>query len=211
MTSSKLSTAAQIVWDAAWQLSPVNCESHEDRRRQQIAAALRAAADQAQASLYYTAPTTDWSKGWKQGVSDAAQGFLAIADELEGVRYVYNPVQIAECGGPCSQGPQHCDCGALRVDDQTPTPPVAQARQLTDQQLIDAAIEAGLCFPKCWSLDTTPEDIADDDAWVQDGFNQDEATGQHRQQLLNDARQLRANNLQRLRAFAALIQAAGNS
>lgn len=46
MASSKLSPAAQIVWDAAWQLSPVNCESHEDRRRQQIAAALRAAADQ---------------------------------------------------------------------------------------------------------------------------------------------------------------------
>lgn len=41
-----LSPAAQAVWDAAWNLSPVNCESHEDRRRQQIAAALRAAADQ---------------------------------------------------------------------------------------------------------------------------------------------------------------------
>lgn len=41
-----LSPAAQAVWDAAWNLSPVNCESHEDRRRQQIAAALRACADQ---------------------------------------------------------------------------------------------------------------------------------------------------------------------
>jgi hypothetical protein len=41
-----LSPDAQAVWDAAWQLSPVNCKSHEDRRRQQIAAALRAAADQ---------------------------------------------------------------------------------------------------------------------------------------------------------------------
>lgn len=39
-----LSPAALAVWDAAWQLSPVNCESHKDRRRQQIAAALRAAA-----------------------------------------------------------------------------------------------------------------------------------------------------------------------
>lgn len=39
-----LSPAAQAVWGAAWQLSPVNCKSHEDRRRQQIAAALRAAA-----------------------------------------------------------------------------------------------------------------------------------------------------------------------
>lgn len=41
-----LSPAAQAVWDAAWQLSPVNCKSHEDRRRQQIAAALRAVAGQ---------------------------------------------------------------------------------------------------------------------------------------------------------------------
>ena len=43
---AELSPAAQAVWDAAWNLSPVDCESHEDRRRQQIAAALRAAADQ---------------------------------------------------------------------------------------------------------------------------------------------------------------------
>jgi len=29
---------------------------------------------------------------------------------------VYNPVQIAECGGPCEQdGPEFCDCGALRA------------------------------------------------------------------------------------------------
>lgn len=42
---TELSPAAQAVWDAAWQLSPVNCKSHEDRRRQQIAAALRTAAD----------------------------------------------------------------------------------------------------------------------------------------------------------------------
>ena len=43
--TTPLSPSAQAVWDAAWNLSPVNCESHEDRRRQQIAAALRAAAD----------------------------------------------------------------------------------------------------------------------------------------------------------------------
>lgn len=45
-----LSPAAQAVWDAAWQLSPVNCKSHEDRRRHQIAAALRAAAHHLQRS-----------------------------------------------------------------------------------------------------------------------------------------------------------------
>lgn len=58
-----LSPAAQAVWDAAWQLSPVNCESHEDRRRQQIAAALRTAA------LY---------------CKRDALLLLSLADELEG-------------------------------------------------------------------------------------------------------------------------------
>lgn len=29
---------------------------------------------------------------------------------------IYNPVTIAECGGPCEHGPQHCDCGELRID-----------------------------------------------------------------------------------------------
>lgn len=32
-------------------------------------------------------------------------------------RYIYNPVQIAECGGPCEQGPEHCDCGELWVTE----------------------------------------------------------------------------------------------
>lgn len=32
-------------------------------------------------------------------------------------RCIYNPVQIAECGGPCEQiGPEACDCGALWVN-----------------------------------------------------------------------------------------------
>jgi hypothetical protein len=28
------------------------------------------------------------------------------------------PVQVAECGGPCEAGPEHCDCGALWRDEQ---------------------------------------------------------------------------------------------
>lgn len=35
--------------------------------------------------------------------------------------FINNPVQIAECGGPCSAGPSHCDCGALWRD--VPTKP----------------------------------------------------------------------------------------
>lgn len=79
MTSSKLSPAAQIVWDAAWQLSPVNCESHEDRRRQQIAAALRAAADRL--SQEVDAPKVDGSK--YAGIWHGYDYLNAIADELE--------------------------------------------------------------------------------------------------------------------------------
>ena len=30
--------------------------------------------------------------------------------------FINNPAQIAECGGPCSAGPSHCDCGALWLD-----------------------------------------------------------------------------------------------
>lgn len=33
---------------------------------------------------------------------------------------IYNPATIAECGGPCEQGPEYCDCGELRID-RSPT------------------------------------------------------------------------------------------
>lgn len=48
-----------------------------------------------------------------------ARTLLGTADQTR--RYIYNPVQIAECGGPCEQGPEHCDCGAL-WDDGNPAP-----------------------------------------------------------------------------------------
>ena len=51
-TRTPLSDATQAVWDAAWQLSPLNCQSHQDRRRQQIAAALRAAVAATQMRQY---------------------------------------------------------------------------------------------------------------------------------------------------------------
>lgn len=61
-----LSPAGQAVWDAAWNLSPVNCESHEDRRRQQIAAALRAAADRV--------PDHQMSAHWLRAIADELTG-----------------------------------------------------------------------------------------------------------------------------------------
>ena len=74
--TQQLSPAAQAVWDAAWNLSPVNCESHEDRRRQQIAAALRAAADQ----MRYSDQLGLTGFG---GYVQAQDQILAIAAELE--------------------------------------------------------------------------------------------------------------------------------
>ena len=49
----------------------------------------------------------------------------ALAEQPVGQsrRCIYNPVQIAECGGPCEQiGPEACDCGALWVDQYTEQP-----------------------------------------------------------------------------------------
>jgi hypothetical protein len=75
-----LSPAAQAVWNAAWELSPINCKSHEDRRRQQIAAALRVAAEQNE----YIPDMRDemevmFSKGWNSHRKE----LLGIAAELE--------------------------------------------------------------------------------------------------------------------------------
>ena len=77
---TELSPAAQAVWDAVWNLSPVNCESHEDRRRQQIAAALRAAADQA-----IPLTKTPWGTTLVPVLTslESRDRFLAIAAELE--------------------------------------------------------------------------------------------------------------------------------
>jgi len=32
--------------------------------------------------------------------------------------YRYNPATIAECGGPCKQGPQYCDCGQIKGEPE---------------------------------------------------------------------------------------------
>ena len=71
---SELSPAAQAVLDAFR-------SSHTGQGC--LAAALRAAANEAQKLIFMTTPSTDWGKGWKEGVRDAANGLFAIADELE--------------------------------------------------------------------------------------------------------------------------------
>jgi len=74
-----LSTAAQTIFDAAWNL-PVSLGDTETTRRRQIAASIRAAADQ----------VVPEQKPWHR-TSDASAAkhevrleFLAIANELEG-------------------------------------------------------------------------------------------------------------------------------
>jgi len=77
-----LNPSQPVVWDAAWQLSPVNCKSHEDRRRQQIAAALRAAAQQLPDVRWdgCIQPDTEMSIG----INWSRDALHAIAAELEG-------------------------------------------------------------------------------------------------------------------------------
>jgi hypothetical protein len=50
--------------------------------------------------------------------------------ELPGPKliYRYSPATIAECGGPCEQGPQYCDCGQIKGE---PKP-----QELTDEELL---------------------------------------------------------------------------
>jgi hypothetical protein len=79
---------------------------------------------------------------------------------------------------------------------------------MTDQQIIDAAKQAGLCFPGCWNLDVTDVDIADETLWVQDGYNKDPAVGKRRQDIFEDARRRREEHMRQLRRFVQLIQAA---
>jgi hypothetical protein len=45
--------------------------------------------------------------------------------------YRYSPVTIAECGGPCEQGPQYCDCGEIKGE------PVPAPVAFTDEEIHD--------------------------------------------------------------------------
>jgi len=53
-----------------------------------------------------------------------------VQPEPQGLKliYRYNPATIAECGGPCEQGPQYCDCGQIKGE---PEP-----QEVTDEELL---------------------------------------------------------------------------
>lgn len=59
----------------------------------------------------------DYAVGYVAGVLTRARAALAQPEPGSKRRYIYNPAQIAECGGPCQQGPDHCDCGELWITE----------------------------------------------------------------------------------------------
>ena len=57
----------------------------------------------------------------QSGLVERARAALAepepVSEKSKGRACINNPVQIAECGGPCLEsGPEACDCGALWRD-----------------------------------------------------------------------------------------------
>lgn len=73
---TELSPAAQAVLAAA-----LDAQDEWDMS-ESIAAALRAAVDQAE-NVNPVKPSTEWGEGWLEGVQDVVAGFRRIADELE--------------------------------------------------------------------------------------------------------------------------------
>jgi hypothetical protein len=62
------------------------------------------------AAASFTEPALGHHKAWAEAVARAR---VALSEPEPQRRCIYSPVQIAECGGPCQQGPEHCDCGEL--------------------------------------------------------------------------------------------------
>lgn len=46
--------------------------------------------------------------------------------------YRYSPVTIAECGGPCEQGPQYCDCGEIKGEPESQPEPQEPISEVDD-------------------------------------------------------------------------------
>ena len=66
----------------------------------------------------------------------AARARAALAEPEPQRRCIYSPVQIAECGGPCQSGPEHCDCGELWVTEPE-SPTDEEIMELMPQQMRD--------------------------------------------------------------------------
>lgn len=75
--------------------------------------------------------------------ADIDRARAALAEPEPQRRCIYNPVQIAECGGPCEQGPEHCDCGELWVTEPEPKEPTSrQLMMLADDMEMASVSDA---------------------------------------------------------------------
>jgi len=60
----------------------------------------------------------------------------ALAQPEPKMVYRYSPVTIAECGGPCEQGPEYCDCGEIKGELE----PQPKPQGPTDSEMQDLAL-----------------------------------------------------------------------
>jgi hypothetical protein len=76
---------------------------------------------------------------------------------------------------------------------------------LTNHDIINAATEAGLCLPRCWSLDRVynKEDIDCNQQWIANAPSDDEE--QRRREIVNRELELANSQLQKLRSFVAIL------
>jgi hypothetical protein len=61
----------------------------------------------------------------------------ALAQPEPKMVYRYSPVTIAECGGPCEQGPECCDCGEIKGELE----PQPELQGPTDEELDELFID----------------------------------------------------------------------
>jgi hypothetical protein len=61
----------------------------------------------------------------------------ALAQPEPKMVYRYSPVTTAECGGPCEQGPEYCDCGEIKGELE----PQPELQGPTDEELDELFID----------------------------------------------------------------------
>ena len=66
----------------------------------------------------------------------------ALAQPEPKMVYRYSPVTIAECGGPCEQGPQYCDCGEIKGEPESQPEPQGPSVEVMAQIVYENAMLA---------------------------------------------------------------------
>lgn len=77
---------------------------------------------------------------------------------------------------------------------------------LSIQQIIEAANQAGLCFPRCWDIEEpTPKDLEMNERWVH-AMDTTPEQQEIRQQILDAAAAQREKRISQLMEFARLLR-----